>query len=104
MTIMNSSSEGSSADAVLTKLLELSERKLTIEILIPLLRTFGFDKIEHHGGSYEEGKDLICWRTDELGLVELAVAQVKKYQPTAKSSDKRCFGEIVTQLQQAAER
>ena len=102
--IMVVPSEGPAMDTILTKLQELSERKLTIDVLVPLLRTFGFDKVEHHGGSYEEGKDLICWRIDELGLVELAAAQVKKYQPTAKSSDKRSFSEIVTQLQQAAER
>lgn len=102
---MNSQSvQGAAKDIVLTRLQELSERKLTLDVLISLIRTFGFEKIEHHGGSYEEGKDIICWRTDELGLVELGVAQVKKYQPTAKSSDHRSFGEIVTQLQQAAER
>jgi len=99
----SSSHEGATTNASLTKLQELSERRLTIDILIPLLRTFGFDKVEHHGGAYEQGKDLICWRRDELDLVELAVAQVKKYQPTAKASDNRSFSEIVTQLQQAAE-
>lgn len=101
---MNSQSQDRVTDKILARLQEFPERQLTFDVLIPLLRTFGFDKVEHHGGPYEEGKDLICWRTDELGLIELAVAQVKKYQPTAKSSDEKSFSEVVTQLQQAAER
>lgn len=47
--------------------------------------------------------DLIFWRHDELGLVELAVAQVKKYKLSAKASDDKSFMEIVNQLQCAFE-
>ena len=88
---------------LMTKLQGLSERCLTTKVLVPLFNALGFDKVDYHGGPYENGKDLICWKTDELGCIELAVAQVKKYQPTSAASDTRCFGEIITQLQQASE-
>lgn len=82
---------------------ELSEKSFTLEILVPLFYALGFEKVDYHGGPYEEGKDLIFWRYDELGLVELAVAQIKKYKPSAKASDKKSFMEIINQLQCAFE-
>lgn len=81
----------------------LSEQALTCDILIPLMRALGFERIDYHGGPYEGGKDLICWRTDELGDAELAVAQVKRYRLTPKALSSRSFMGVVNQLQQATE-
>lgn len=89
--------------AVRSALQEMSENDLTLKVLVKLFETLGFEKVDHHGGPYEAGKDLILWGTDELGLVELAVAQVKKWKPTARASDTRSFSEIVNQLQVASE-
>lgn len=90
-------------DSTLKVLQKFSEKSLTLEILVPLFYALGFEKVDYHGGPYEEGKDLIFWRYDELGLVELAVAQVKKYKPSAKASDNSSFMEVVNQLQCAFE-
>lgn len=72
-------------------------------VLVPLFKSFGYLKVEFHGGPSERGKDLICWRHDELGEIELTVAQTKRYKPTPRARDKRSFSEIVTQLSQCLE-
>ena len=80
------------------------EAYLTLNFINPLLKTLGYNKIDYHGGPYEEGKDIICWGTDELENTILAVAQVKKFKPTARSSGGENFSEVVNQLQQAIEK
>ena len=80
------------------------EAYLTIHFINPLLKTLGYTKIDYHGGPYEEGKDIICWGSDELEHTVLAVTQVKKFKPTAKSSGGQNFSEVVNQLQQAIEK
>ena len=100
----SSSSEKSQSEKLQIKLQQLSEIELTKEILIPLYKKFGFFKVEYHGGSYEEGKDLICWRKDELDSLELGVVQVKKFKPKIASSDTKSFTEVVNQLEQASEK
>lgn len=82
----------------------LSEYDLTIRVLQPLFQSFGYEKVEYHGGPDEEGKDLICWKLNELADDELAVVQVKKYRSSKRASDTRSFSELVTQLSQAAEK
>jgi hypothetical protein len=89
--------------SLLSKLQSFSERDLRQEIVEPLLKSFGFSRIDLHGGPYEGGKDVVAWKANELGETELAVAQVKLAAPSAKSSSKHSFGGLVTQLQQAAE-
>ena len=45
----------------------LKEDKLRAEVLIPLFRAMGFrDVFEHHGGSLEQGKDIVMWKPEEL--------------------------------------
>jgi len=90
-------------DVVLNGLQMLSEKDLVENVLIPVFKAIGFNAVEDHGGPDELGKDLICWRMDELGDTEVAVAQVKLYKPSRKAADKRSFSEIVTQLSQASE-
>lgn len=89
---------------LMEKLTKLKENELTQKTLIPLFRALGFDKVDYHGGPYEEGKDTICWRSDELGLLEVAVAQVKKFKPSPSASSKESFTEVVSQLQQCIEK
>lgn len=85
------------------KLCQLKENDFTKRIIMPLLRELGWDKVEFNGGVYEEGKDIICWRKDEWGDVELGAAQVKRYKPSATASDDKSFMELVNQIQQASE-
>jgi hypothetical protein len=89
--------------AILNSLQIMQEKILTQEILIPLFYEMGYYKVDYHGGVYEGGKDLICWKLDELGFTELAVVQVKLWKLKAAASSSKSFGAIVTQLQQAAE-
>lgn len=89
---------------LLQKLQELSEVDFTLQVLVPVLKTLGWGRVEYAGGPAEQGKDIICWREDEFGDPESAVAQVKKYKPTKKAADARSFSEIVTQLSQAIEK
>lgn len=86
------------------KLQSLSEHEFTTDILIPLFQAIGYTKVDYHGGPYEGGKDIICWKKDEFNDTELMVCQVKKYKPTAKASDNKSFMEVVNQLQQASEK
>ncbi len=89
---------------IIDALIEMSEYDLTRSVLIPLFRQLGYERVEYYGGVDEEGKDLVCWGTDELENRTVAVVQVKRYQPTRRASDQRSFSEIVTQLSQAAEK
>lgn len=46
----------------------LDEARLRSQVLIPLFEAMGFKGIhEYHGGSGEQGKDIIMWKEDELG-------------------------------------
>jgi len=89
---------------LLSRLQEIPEQELTSNLLIPLFHALRYERVDYHGGQNEGGKDIICWGKDEFDDIELAVAQVKKYKPTARAADKKSFGGIVTQLQQAAEK
>lgn len=90
-------------DKLCKALQDLSELELTKGFVMPLLKTWGYPVVDYYGGPYEEGKDVIAWQEDELGDVALAVAQVKKFRLSAKSSSSRNLSEVLTQLSQAAE-
>ena len=97
------SNEKSQVHLLVEKIQELEEQDLVNDFLLPLFREIGFDIVDNYGGPYEIGKDIILWRTDEIGCRELVVAQVKKYKSSPSSSDKQAFGALITQLQQACE-
>jgi len=87
---------------LLSSMQSMKENDFTKKILIPLFMSFGYEKVEFYGGPYEEGKDLIAWKLDDWGDIEVTVVQSKFYKPTAKAGGGRTFGEIVTQIGQAA--
>lgn len=91
-------------EVLIQKLSELDEFTLTRDILMPLMRKLGWVRVDYYGGAYEKGKDIICWRLDELDLAELGVVQVKKFRPSGRASDERSFMEVVNQLLQAVEK
>lgn len=72
-------------------------------MLIPLLESMGYGSVDYNGGPHELGKDVICWKTDELNELHLTVVQVKRYKPSARAGDKQGFQSLVSQLGQAAE-
>ena len=54
---------------------KMDEATLRVKVLLPLLRAMKYrDVHEYHGGSGEKGKDIVCWKQDELGCrVNLAI-------------------------------
>ena len=54
------------------------------EIVIPLLNGMGFkDVIDFHGGAGEQGKDIVCWKSDDLDnrTNYAIVLKSKPYEP-----------------------
>lgn len=81
---------------------QMSEDALCKEVLIPLLKAMNFHDVTFvHGGSAEQGKDIVCWKEDELGSRQnlAIVAKAIKVSGKAKVA-KGTTGEIVTQIQQ----
>jgi hypothetical protein len=81
---------------------QLNEADLRKEILIPLFRAMGYkDVYEYHGGAGEQGKDIVCWKLDELGSRENLALVVKATQMTGKAQvNKGTAGEVQTQIRQ----
>jgi hypothetical protein len=82
---------------------QMSELDFTKKVVIPILKEMGF-KSDYFGGPYEEGKDIILWKTDVFGETECGVAQVKKIRPSVSTRDDSSFSDLVNQLQQATEK
>lgn len=89
---------------LLEKLQGLKESELQNDIITPLFIALGYDSVDQHGGPYEHGIDLVCWRKDELDDIELAVAQIKHFKPGGKTYSSQGFAYLVTQLSQAGEK
>jgi hypothetical protein len=83
---------------VMQKLQEMPENEMTKKIIIPLLESLGYHKVEFFGGTSEEGKDILCWELDKLGDLKLIVAQVKHFKFTNKASDSKSLQTIINQL------
>ena len=63
----------------------MRENDFTNTVLMPLFMSFGYEKVEFYGGSYENGKDLICWKRDSWGDVEMTVGTSKMLQTNWKA-------------------
>jgi len=93
-----------SGDLMLTKasLVEMKEDQLCKQVLVPLLRAMKFkDVMYYHGGEGEKGKDIVCWKEDELKtrINYALVVKSQKITGQAKSA-KGTAGEVATQIQQ----
>lgn len=82
------------------KLQLMMENDLTKNVIIPVLNKLGFIKVEFHGGTSEEGKDIICWERDNLDNIRVIVSQVKHFKLTKIASDSKSLNTIVNQLSQ----
>ncbi|MCQ9634731.1 hypothetical protein MP477_07150 [Chryseobacterium sp. WG23] len=74
------------------------ENNFTKNIIIPLLQTLGYNKVEFFGGTSEEGKDIVFWEQDPMGDIFLNVAQVKHFKFTNSSNNSGSFQTVVNQL------
>lgn len=86
--------------AGIAALTALSEAELQAKVVEPLLRRLGFTHVRNKSGPGEHGKDLIAIK-EEFGKAKLYAIQIKKLRPTGKQSDRRAFGQLLTQLRQA---
>jgi len=89
---------------MLTKadLVKMKEEQLCKQVLVPLLRAMKFnDVMFYHGGEGEKGKDIVCWKEDEVkARVNYAlVVKSQKIMGQAKAA-KGTAGEVATQIQQ----
>lgn len=90
--------------SLLEKIQAMSELDLTNKVVIPLLKSMGYQKVEYYGGPDEEGKDVVAWRKDDFEDLQVTTVQVKKLKPKRAASSKDNFSEIVTQLSQSVEK
>ncbi len=81
---------------------QMKEDDLRKEILIPLFKKMGYqDVYEYHGGSLEQGKDIVMWRPDEFGQRVNYAVVVKAKKISGSVSARSGAGEVLTQIQQA---
>ena len=79
-----------------------SEQELTRQVVIPLLRRMGLvDIMEHHGGSAEKGKDVVCHYTDILGARRYVAVVMKKTDIHGSVGKTGNASEVLYQVEQA---
>lgn len=83
---------------IVLALQNIREDKLTIEIIIPILKRMNYLKVEYNGGSYDHGKDIIIWQEDEFKDLKLKLVQVKHFKPSNRAADPNSFQTVVNQL------
>jgi hypothetical protein len=76
-----------------------SETALLRDVLGPLLSTMGFADVQIAGGQFESGKDIVCWKLDELGQRQVFVVVVKRLKAIQLSSS--AMSSTVAQFQMA---
>jgi hypothetical protein len=81
----------------------MKEDELSRKVIIPLLKGMGFqDVYYHHGGIIEQGKDIVCWKYDELTARKNYALVIKVVPITGQAkAGKGTAGEVATQIQQA---
>jgi hypothetical protein len=80
----------------------MDEATLCAEVITPLLIKLGYNDVnQYHGGAGEQGKDIVCWKNDELGgRINLAiVAKATRMNGKAKANTGTA-GEVQTQIRQ----
>jgi hypothetical protein len=84
----------------LQSLQAMSEDELRVKVLIPLFRRMGFrDVRDYHGGSLEQGKDIVMWKQTEFGRTNYA-AVVKARRISGQASGSDSAGVVATQINQ----
>lgn len=82
---------------------QMKEEQLCFDVLIPLLKAMGYKDVTYtHGGVSEQGKDIVCWKSDDFGSRQnyALVVKAKPINGQARVA-KGTAGEVVMQIQQA---
>jgi len=64
----------------------LNEEQLCRRVIIPLLEAMGYLDVSYNNGPQERGKDIFCWKTDELGERESLAIMAKAGDVTGAAS------------------
>jgi hypothetical protein len=79
----------------------MKEEVLSREVIIPLLKAMGYrDVYEHHGGSGEQGKDIVYWKEEESGKRHNVAIVAKAVPLTGQAKGKGSSGEVAMQVNQ----
>jgi len=82
----------------------MKEDALTTTVLLPLYKKLGYVDVTFHGGSYEDGKDLIACKYVEFDKLWVLAAQVKRLRSARSSARSRLWADIVRQLTASKEK
>jgi len=80
---------------------KLTEKDLTIKIVIPLLKKMGFESVTYTCGVDEFGRDIVCYYTNPLDDKKWVGIQVKAVDIHGTSSKSGNVQEIIDQIQEA---
>jgi|GEM_PF-1372540 len=80
----------------------MSEDELVDKVIMPLLESMGYqDVMKTHGGAGEQGKDVVAWKEDDLGVRRNLAVVAKAVRMTGKANPGRgTAGEVQAQIQQ----
>lgn len=80
----------------------MNEADLRTKVLIPLLKAMGYqDVFEYHGGAGEQGKDIVCWKANDLNVRQNFALVVKAQPVTGKAKIAQgTAGEVQMQITQ----
>jgi len=84
----------------LKRLAELSEKALRDTVLGPLLARMGYKGVTAYHGPQERGKDIICYREDELGEREYQAVVAKAVDLSGSVSSADGLPEVLHQVEQ----
>ncbi len=88
-------------DKILPFLQGMKENDLSENVLKPLYVKMGYGDVIFHGGSHEEGKDLIAFKKGDFGKHIVHVAQVKRFKSARSTRKSIEWDKIVYQLRLA---
>ena len=85
------------------ELKRLSEADLRTKVLIPLFERMGYhDVVHYHGGTLEQGKEIVMWREEGDLKVRCNYAVAKTDRITGQASGRGgSAGEVHMQIRQA---
>ena len=98
--VVGVSSRSMVESAKLKKLAELSEKDLRETVLMPLLSRMGFQAVTLRHGSRERGKDIICFKPDQLGRREYLAVVAKATDLNGSVSSSDGLREVLHQINQ----
>lgn len=84
-----------------SQITEMKEGELQKQVLIPLFRAMRFRDVQlYHGGSLEQGKDIVMWKPDELRERLNYGVVVKAGKISGQASGKSSAAEVRFQIEQ----